>query len=117
MKLLEARGTEAMVMIGELFDPISNIAMDTKLVKCIQTKQFFKAFKFALIEHPEDLKQMLAICNGVKPEEYNKTAGEMLNDIMEMVNDPYVQKLFFSQAQETDNASFGSATEILGAAM
>lgn len=117
MKLLEAKGAEAMELIGDLFDPISNLAMDTKIVRCIQTKQFMKAFKFAFQEHPKDLIQLFAVCEGIDPKDYNKTAPEMLDDLMTVANHPIIQRLFFSQAQETDNASFGSATEITQAGM
>ena len=111
MKLLEARGTEAMELIGDLFEPISRLAMDAKIVRCLQTKQVFKAFKFAFKEHPDDLKELFAVCDGVKPEDYNKTPPEIFDDFMTAVNDPTIQRLFFSQTQEQDNASFGSATE------
>lgn len=117
MKILEAKGAEGMSLLADLFDPITDIVSDPKILKCLQTKQILKVFKFSLKDHPNELNAILAICNGIDPSEYNKTVPEMLEDLMDVVNDPTITRLFFSQAQSQDSASFGSASEITQAAM
>ena len=112
MYLFEAKGEAAFELMGDLFDPIADILSDADIVACIQSKQTVKAAKFALQRHATEVHRMLAICYGVQPEEYVKTAPEMLFDLLKVINDPMVQSLFQSQAQNTESNS-GSATETI----
>jgi hypothetical protein len=111
MYLFEAKGEAAFELMADLFDPISELVSDEKFVKCVQTGQKAKAVKFAMKEHSKELRQLLAICNNVPVEEYNKTAPEMLVEIMQALNHPMVADLFTSQGQTSDENNTGSATE------
>lgn len=110
MKLLEVTGAEAFEMMADLFDPIAEIASDVEILKCIQTNQKAKAIKFALKNHAKTMAEIMAICEGVPLEEYNKTLPEMMQDVLTVMNHPIVADLFTSQAQNKET-SFGSATE------
>ena len=110
MKLLEVTGAEAFEMMADLFDPITDIASDVEILKCIQTNQKVKAIKFALKNHSKAMAQIMAICEGVPLEEYNKSLPEMMKDVLTVMNHPIVADLFTSQAQNVETSS-GSAME------
>lgn len=114
MKLLEVTGAEAFEMMADLFDPITDIASDAEILKCIQTNQKAKAIKFALKKHSKSMTEIMAICEGVPVSEYNKNLPEMMKDVLTVMNHPIVADLFFSQAQSEETSS-GSATENTGA--
>ena len=110
MYLFEAKGSAAFELVADLFEPISEIAQDKEILVCVQTKQRAKAIIFAIKNHAQSLNKILALCNGVPEEDYNKSVPEMMADIMKIVNHPIIAELFSSQAQN-DTTSFGSATE------
>lgn len=110
MYLLEAKGEEAFELMADLIDPISEIASDAKILHCIQTNQKMKAVKYAMKKHKKTLIKILAMCNGVPEEEYNRTAPEMLAELMAVTNNETVAGLFFSQAQRETGTGSGSAT-------
>lgn len=110
MKLLEVTGAEAFEMMADLFDPITDIASDAEILKCIQTNQRAKAIKFALKNHAKAMTEIMAICEGVPLAEYHKTLPEMMVDVITVMNHPIVADLFTSQAQNNETSS-GSATE------
>lgn len=110
MKLLEVTGAEAFEMMADLFDPITDIASDAEILKCIQTNQKVKAIKFALKNHSKAMAQIMAICEGVPLDEYNKSLPEMMKDVLTVMNHPVVADLFTSQAQK-EETSTGSAME------
>ena len=110
MKLLEVTGAEAFEMMADLFDPITDIASDVEILKCIQTNQKAKAIKFALKNHSKAMTEIMAISEGVPLSEYNKNLPEMMKDVLTVMNHPIVAELFFSQAQNEETSS-GSATE------
>lgn len=114
MKLLEVKGTEAIEMLADLIDPISEIAADAEILACIQTEQKAKAIKFALKNHAKEIVQILAICEGVPEEDYHPSVVEIPAKILEIVNHPDIAKLFTSQAQ-TEALLSGSVTENIGA--
>lgn len=111
MYLLEAKGEQAFELMADLFDPIGEIASDARILKCIQTNQNAKAVKFAMKDHADSLMKVLALCNNCEVSEYQKTAPEILVDVMKVINYPTIASLFTSQAQSESEASFGSATE------
>ena len=110
MKLLEVTGAEAFEMMADLFDPITEIASDAEILKCIQTNQKAKAIKFALKKHSKSMAEIMAICEGVPVEEYHKSLPEMMRDVLTVMNHPIVADLFTSQAQNEETYS-GSAME------
>ncbi len=110
MKLLEAKGIEAIELLADLFEPITVIAQDAEVLRCFQTDQRVKAIKFLLKKHPHEVLQMMAICEGVPVEDYQPAVYELPAKLLEIVNHPEISKLFTSQAQ-TKAPSSGSATE------
>ena len=114
MKLLEVTGTEAIELLADLIDPITEIAADEEILACIQTGQRAKAIKFAMKNHSEDLLMLMAICEGVPIEDYHPSLVEIPSKILEIVNHPDIAKLFTSQAQ-TEALRSGSVTENIGA--
>lgn len=110
MYLFEAKGEAAFELMADLFDPVAELVADDHFVKCMQTNQRAKAVKYAMQNHGKELRQILATCNNVPVEKYNKTAPEMLVEIMQAINHPLVAELFTSQGQQSEENSSGSAT-------
>lgn len=110
MRLLEVTGTEAIELLADLIDPITDIAQDADILKCIQTNQKIKAVKFALKNHAQTVIEIMALCEGVPVDEYNPYITELPGKILEILNHPDIAKLFTSQVQ-TEAPSSGLATE------
>lgn len=111
MKLLEAKGEEAIGILAELMIPFAELAADVTIAHCLKSNQTYKAVMFALKKYPKTVLRFLAICEGVPYEEYKPTVLEIPARLMEVLNDPTVQALFFTPEQTTENYG-GSATEI-----
>ena len=108
MKLSEIKGEQALDVIAEIIDPISELALDTELrgkPKLIMIKQALKSHKQAVIE-------ILAALELKTVDEYMETMNLLTlpQQLMDIFNDPEMALLFDSQSQ-TDKTSFGSATE------
>lgn len=110
MKLLEAKGVDAIEILADLLDPIAEIAKDGEILSCVQTGQKLKAVKFAMKRHAKTILEILAICEGVPVEDYHPSVLDIPAKLLEVVNTPEVESLFTSQVQ-TQASSFGLATE------
>ena len=112
MRLFEAKGEDAILLLADLIDPVAEIAMDQDIVRCLRTKQNMKAIKFSMKRHPKEVLELLAVCDaGCPVSEYKPNALEIPVKLLQILNHPDVAKLFISQAQ-TEAVSSGSATEI-----
>lgn len=110
MKLFEATGEEAIELLADLLDPIVEISSDVEMMRCIQTDQKLKAIKFALKNHPKQIIQIMALCEGTPLEDYHPKAYELPAKLLEILNHPDVSRLFITQVQ-TEAPSSGLAME------
>lgn len=110
MKLLEAKGEEAISLIADLMMPVYELMQNEKVADCIRSKQAYKAIMFALKENTKTVLEIMAIAEGVPVEEYHPSVPEIPAKIMEIVNHPAFEPLFTSQTETTATSS-GSVTE------
>lgn len=110
MKLLEAKGVDAIEMIAELMEPIAEISQDKEIGYCLHSNQAYKAVMYAMKKHPKTVLKLMAICEGVPVEEYAPSVPEIPAKVLEIINHPSILPLFTSQSQIEETYS-GSATE------
>lgn len=108
MKLSEIKGEQALDVVAEIIDPITELALDAELrgkPKIVMIKQALKSHKDAIIS-------ILAALDLKSVEEYKESMNLLTlpQQLMDIFNDPEVELLFGSQSQ-TDKTSFGSAME------
>lgn len=114
MKLLEAKGEEAISLIADLMMPVYELMQNDKVADCIRSKQAYKAIMFALKENPRTVLEIMAIAEGVPVEEYKPSVPEIPAKIMEIVNHPAFEPLFTSptEMEETSSMSVTANTEV-----
>lgn len=108
MRLSEIKGEQALDVIVEILDPITELALDTEL----RGKPKIMMIKGALKSHREAVIAILAALDLKTVEEYKKSMNLLTlpQQLLEIFNDPEMEMLFQSQSQ-TDKTSFGSAME------
>lgn len=112
MKLSEIKGEHALDVLADLLDPISEIVTDKEIEGIIKSKKpKLMVVKPAIKNHKKAVIEILAILDGIPPEEYQVNLLTLPMKILEVLNDPMVEELFSSQGQTMESASSGSATE------
>lgn len=108
MRLSEIKGEQALDVVAEIIDPITELALDTEL----RGKPKIMMIKQALKSHREAVIAILAALDLKTVEEYKESMNLLTlpQQLLEIFNDPEMEMLFQSQSQ-TDKTSFGSATE------
>lgn len=112
MKLSDIKGEQALDVIAEIIDPLSEIAMDKDLVREFRSgKPKLLLVKRVIKEHKSSIIKILASLELKTVDEYLETANliTMPNQLLEILNDPQMATLFFSQSQ-TEETSSGSAS-------
>ena len=115
MKLSDFKGEEALDVLAEIIEPLTVIVADKEIQELGKQKGTpkIKFVKPAIKNHKKEVIYILATLNKQTPEEYeaNLSLLSLPMQVLDFINDPEVQKLFFSQAQSqptsTDNS--GSA--------
>ena len=108
MRLSEIKGEQALDVIAEIIDPLTELALDKEL----RGKPKIMMIKGALKSHKDAVIAILAALDLKTVEEYreNMNLYTLPQQLLEIFNDPEMETLFYSQSQ-TEETSFGSATE------
>ena len=95
MKLSEFKGEEAMMVLADLIDPISEIAKD-EAIKEIRQKQGQMAdiIKVLLKNHTKSVLTILAILNRENPETYEPSLIELPTMLVELLKDEEFMSVF-----------------------
>ena len=109
MKLSEVKGEQALDMLADIIEPISEIMADRKITVLIRKKERAKAISAAIKDHKKAVIQILATLDGKPVDEYECNIFSLPKQVLDIVNDPAVLDLFISQTQQTSTPS-GSAT-------
>ena len=112
MKLSDWKGEEAIELLADLLDPISEIFTDKEWNakrKTGATKM--ELIKLALKGHKKAVLRIMALLNGEDPETYEPNIVQLPITIMQLLNDEDLLKLFQSQGQMMPEESSGSAME------
>ena len=127
MRLSDIKGERAIEVIGELIDPIANIAEDKeasalfrreKLPEGIDAKAFVvsrlrKGLPVLLKNHKGDIVTIFAAIEGVTPAEYAATLDlkKVVKDLTELLTDEEFMAFFTSEQSEKSSGSVTANSE------
>ncbi len=111
MKLSEYKNEDALELLGDILEPLSDIMNDDEFKALIKGEtNKMKLVQYLLQKKGKSIIQILARLDGVPVEQYNKNIVQMANDLLDLVNDKELTDFFASQSQSLIIPS-GSATE------
>lgn len=94
-KLSEIKGEEAFDVLAEIIEPAAEIFTDEAVKEALtQGKNKLKAVKVVLKEHKQATIAVMAALEGVPTEEYEPSLFALPAMLLEVLNDPDLQKLF-----------------------
>lgn len=112
MNLSDYKNEDAIDLIADLIVPITTILGDSDMRSAVaEDAPKAELIKIALKAHKKEVIEILARIQGIEPSEYKGTPVTMSFQILELLNDEEVQKLFLSEQQTEDLIPLMSATE------
>ena len=117
MKLSDYKGEEALDVLADIIEPLTYIIADDEIQRLSNTPNtpMVAMIKPAIKNHKKELIEVLARLENKSVEEYKASMNliTLPMQVMELINDPEVKNLFFSQgeSQVTTLASSSSAME------
>lgn len=100
MKLSEIKGKEAIRILAALMDPVARIVGNEKVQKIAKSKvPRLVVAKTMLEECPDDVIEVMALLDGEDPKTYEVNLLSLPMKLLEIINDPEVVQLFFSEEQ------------------
>jgi len=109
MKLSDFRGEDAIEVLADLIEPVSEIISDKEVLALLKGNNRLKAVSVALKKHKRAVLTILAITDGEDVATYRPTVAALPKKVLEVLNDPDIVSLFSSQSQD-EKTSSGSAT-------
>ena len=99
MRLSEIKNEEALDVVSELIDPITEICKDEETLKELRSVAKEKAPPIKLIKpliskHKKEIVQILAILDRKDPETYEVSLLTLPKKLVELFNDQEFQSLF-----------------------
>lgn len=108
MRLSDIKGEEALDMLADILEPLTEIAQDKEFTGNLG-RNTGKAIKHVLKEHKKAIITMLAVINREDVETYQPSLLTLPALLLDIFNDEEVIRLFQSQVQIP--TSSGLATE------
>ena len=94
MKITDFKNEDAIELIADLIEPISEISTDKELVELLKKGNKMKAIQQGLKNHKSSIIQILAILNGVPVEEYSCNPITITKDLLVILNDKELMEVF-----------------------
>ena len=117
MKLSDYKNEDALDLLADLLDPVSDIMTDKGLRELVVKDGDKMAIaKYVLKNKQQQVVQILARMDGKAVKDYSATITEMFAQLLDVLNDKVMLDFFASQAQNMASASSVSATENTAAA-
>lgn len=110
-KLSEIYGEDALDVLADLIEPISEFAQDKTFVDLIRKGEKVKAVQRAIKSHKKAVLSVMAILEDKNPEEYNPPLLRLPVMLLEIFNDPELLVLFPSEQTVTSSGSASGSTE------
>ena len=107
-KLSEIKGEDALDILADLLEPLSEFSQDKVFIAYIRAGKKIPAIKYALKTHKKALLTVMALLEGENPDTYSPSITRLPVMVLELLNDPELVMLFPSEQTVT---SSGSATE------
>lgn len=113
MKLSEYQNEDALDLLADLLEPISNFFTDKKFEKLFKKGNRMEMIQYCLKSkgRQKDIIKILARLDGVPVKEYKANIFTLPIKIMELLDDEELVSFFVSQGFGMGNESSGSATE------
>lgn len=115
MKLSEIKGQEAIDALADLIAPAAEIFSDKAVIETMRSGDRLKAVQIMLKTHSKAVIEMLAILDREDPATYEPSIVTLPIKLLDFLNDPEVQSLFFSQEQTKEETSSSPVMENTGA--
>lgn len=97
MKLSEIKGKDAIRTLALLMEPVAKIASDEDLRDARKAKlPLLLIAKKILEKYPDEIIEILALLDGADPATYEVNLLMLPAKLLEVLNDPEVDALFFS---------------------
>lgn len=111
MRLSELKGEKALEVLGEIIEPAISIMQDKNIVSAARVGNTLEIVKIMCKDHKREVITMLAVLDGEDPATYEVGLLTLPAKLLELLNDPEVQRLFTSQGQMEEATTSGSASE------
>lgn len=108
MKLSDFKGTDAIDVLADIMQPASEIISDPELKNMLSVKgtSYMAIAVYVLKNHKEVVLGIYETLTKEKKEE--ATPAKILQLLMDLIDDPELNQLFFSQGQQEALKSSGS---------
>lgn len=93
-KISEIRGEDALDVLADLLDPMSEICTDEKVKELFKGHKKLNLATYILKEHKKSILTILALLEGVKPDEYKPSLAVLPVLVLQLLNDPDVISVF-----------------------
>ena len=111
MRLSDLKGEKALEALGEIIEPAVKIMQDPAVVSAARAGNTLEIVKIMCKNHKKEIITILAVLDGEDPDTYEVSLLTLPAKLLELLNDPEVQKLFTSPGQTEGETSFGSVSE------
>ena len=111
MKLSEYRGEDALDILAEIIEPAAEIFGDKEFARIYRGGKPIKAVQYVLKKHKTAVLHLMAALDGEDPATYKPGILTLPRQILDLLNDPELVRLFSSQEQSKEKTSSGPATE------
>ena len=110
MRLSDYKNEEALDLIAEIIEPASAIMSDEKVMEMVRGKKNkMLLVSYILKHHKDSTMEVIAALHRTTKDKVQFNAVSVINDLLDVLNDPEIEMLFSSQGQTSDTS--GSATE------
>lgn len=108
MKISEFQNEDALDLLADLIDPVSNILADDEVIKSLNTNKI-SMVKTIIKTHKKEVIEILARLDGVPVEEYKVNVFTLPIKLIEILNDEGLVNFFDSQQVQPEKTSSGLA--------
>jgi len=111
-KLSEIKGDEALDVLADLIEPITNICVDEDVKNAFKSgEKLAKAISVIVKNHKREVTTILAVLEGEDPDKYEPTVFELPVKLMQLLSDETVMSVFRLQGLTGGAKSSTSASE------
>lgn len=106
MRISEFKNEEALDLLIDIIDPISQLFTDEEFVRVARSGSQMQAIKVALKNHKKEVIEVLAILNRTPVEKYECNLISITKDLLELFNDKELKDFFtYQELMEEGSAS------------
>ena len=111
MKISELENEEALDVLADILEPVSEIVSDKAVRDEFTNEQYMKAAKQAIKNHKKAIIEILARLDNVPTSEYHCNVFSLPRKVFEILTDSDLLDFFKSSAKQTEQNVSADATE------